>query len=123
MSTLQLDQELLSLLFINSSKRKQLAEIYGLTYHWKDVSELFESLSPIGNRPRSFQWDTSRTEDQHADDYTNYVKDYFIGNGYLEGKVLKDVHMNKTLFNTNETRRGLCMDKPLHQSIHKSSYL
>src|SRR5438552_993009 len=93
----QHDQEPLSLSFLNSSKRSSLQKLmanFQLAFHWKDVSELFKSLSLIDNNDqaallrnyihnfscysRLFQWDISKTEDQHANNYTNYVKDHFI---------------------------------------------
>jgi len=91
-----------------SSLRKKLkiTRKFGLADALRDVGELFNGLRLIGRNPGLFQWDEDRTENQQADDYTEYIRDKFLGSRYLRGNIVENVHMDKNYLNTSHLNGG-----------------
>jgi len=86
---------------ITTGKRKKLAARYGA---WEQVSWItFTDFPAFGSEPLPFTWG-SGDEDSHAQQYTDYIRDDFLGSENLANYVVKDVHANKRYWNSGIAR-------------------
>jgi hypothetical protein len=82
---------------MTTAKKNKLAARYGA---WEQVSWMtFNDFPMFGSKPSSFAWEGG-DEDSHAPQYTNYIRDDFLGSESLKGYVIKDVHANKQYWNS-----------------------
>jgi len=63
----------------------------------------FADFPAFGREPLPFTWGDG-DEDSHARQYTNYIRDDFLGSENLAKYVVKDVHANKQYWNSGIAR-------------------
>ena len=87
---------------MNSEKRVKLWVSYGL----REQVEVraFNNLEMVGNRPSPFVWNQEASENDHSEDYINYIRNTFLGAEFLTGYEVLDVHDNPQFWNSGKAR-------------------
>ena len=118
----QREEESIALSSLSSfAKRTRITRRFGIRDNFIDVDGVFSSLPPVGNDPGVFLWDDDRSENQHADEFTEYIRNRFLGLQYLHDNVVENVHNNRNYLDVVYIHGGcdVSVYKKTEAPVHK----
>ncbi|KAG9289502.1 hypothetical protein G9A89_001274 [Geosiphon pyriformis] len=86
---------------MNTEKRLKLCVHYNVQQQiiWITLGD----FQMVGDSPSQFMWGEG-DENSHSKQYTNYIRDTFLGSDYLTGYQVVNVHANTEFWNMGVTR-------------------